>query len=108
MALLDDGDLAYMRATQAEARPTTAQLIHEVPDAPSGRDSLGGRSVKVDPAPQDNPVAIRIDSEPDPPQALATEFGVHLVRITADLVTIVPGDRLKVSSTEIYKVVSDG
>lgn len=105
MSLLDGDDLAYMRSTQAEARPTTATLRPQQAEG-NGRSALGGRVLQN--ADDGDPVAIRIDSEADAPQALATEFGVHLVRITADMVTIKPGDVLKVSEAEQYRIVSDG
>lgn len=100
--LLDDGDLGYMRSTQAEARPTEATLFPKT----STRDGLGGETQGSDTS--SGPVAIRIDNDPNPPQELATEFGVHLVRITADMVPISTDDLLVVSPTEKYRVVSNG
>lgn len=107
MALLDDGDVAFMRATQEEAQPTTATLIPTVPATPA-RDALGG--VLEEPGtPEGEPLTIRIDNDPSAPEALATEFGVHLVRITAPVArTVELGDLFVVSSTEKYRVVSHG
>lgn len=103
--MLTPDDLAYMRATQAEARPTEATLRRRS-TTPASRSALGGRTPGID---QDlGPVAIRIDNDPNPPQELATEHGIHLVRVTADLVKIEEGDELVVSSTEKYLVVSHG
>lgn len=107
MALLDDGDLAYMRATQEEAQPTLATLVPVVPVG-TGRDRLGGRVTETG-TPATDPFTIRIDNDPNPPEPLAVEFGVHLVRVTAPVdENINTGDQLKVSDSEVYRVVSHG
>jgi hypothetical protein len=104
VALLDDADLAYMRDTQGEAMPTTATLKTQA--APT-RTALGGRVQTPDD--DEVSVAIRIDNDPNPPENLATEFGIHLVRITCPVATLVnTGDLFTVSSTETYRVVSHG
>lgn len=100
---LTDDDLAYMRETQAEHRPTEAQLVRQ----DKGRDALGGKTKT--PAPEDSPVAIRISGPGDRvPAALADFAPGELVRITADLVVLRKDDVLKVSATEQYRIVSEG
>lgn len=97
---LTPDDLAYMRETQADHRPTEATLT------PQGSAStpLGGRS-RGGGAPV--PIAIRIDSEAKIPESIATAFGVDAVRITADLVAIATGDLIAAEGAT-YRVVSEG
>lgn len=107
MALLDESDLAYCRATQETAQPQLAQLVRRVPDTPT-RTATGGRKTKRA-EPDTDPVAIRVDNDPNPPEPMATEFGVHLVRVTAPYGVVVDlGDVFHVSDTEEYRVVSHG
>ena len=98
---LDDGDLAYMRETQAEHRPTAADLRArtEVPDGMGGTDTSEG-----DP----QPVQVRVSQADKVPEVLAERYGVGVVTITLDLVTVTAGDTITVSPTEAYEVVSDG
>lgn len=100
MALTDD-DLAYMRETQAEHRPTEANLVRrtETPDDMGGYTGAAG-------APQ--PIAIRVAPAEDIPEALAERYGAGVVTITMDLVTVTSGDTITVNAAEAYEVVSDG
>lgn len=98
---LDADDLAYMRETQAEHRPTQATLRRraEVPDGMGGTTTSEG-----DP----QPVAIRVSQADEVPDVLAERYGVGLAQVTMDLVTVTAGDAIRVSPTEAYEVVSDG
>lgn len=98
---LTPDDLAYMRETQADHRPTEASLVPQASSSTplGGRNRTGGTGV---------PIAIRIDSEAKIPESIATEFGVNVVRVTADLVPIVSGDLLVVADVGTFKVVSSG
>lgn len=98
---LNDDDLAYMRETQADHRPSTA-TVHR---ATRTSDGLGG---KAETSASGEVVAIRIDSEAEVPDAIATEFGVNVVRVTADLVSLNHGDVLQVEGGPSYRIVSDG
>lgn len=100
MALTDD-DLAYMRETQAEHRPTQASLVRrtETPDGMGGTTYANGAPT---------PVAIRVAHAEDVPEVLADRYGAGIVTITMDLATVTSGDRITVSPTEAYEVVSDG
>ena len=94
-------DLAYMRETQAEHRPTEATLVprNETPDGMGGSDVTDG-----DP----QPVAIRVSQADEVPDALADRYGLGVVTVTMDLATVTSGDAIRVSPTEAYEVVSDG
>lgn len=98
---LNDEDLAYMRETQAEHRPTLASLRAraEVPDGMGGTTTTEG-----DP----QPIAIRVSQADDVPEAIADRYGVGVVTITMDLAVVTSGDSITVSPTEKYEVVSDG
>lgn len=98
---LDADDLAYMRETQAEHRPTQATLVRrtEVSDGMGGTTTSDGGS---------QPVAIRVSQADEVPEALADRYGVGLAEVTMDLVTVTAGDAIRVSPTEAYEVVSDG
>lgn len=98
---LTDEDLAYMRETQAEHRPTAATLVPrtEVPDGMGGTTTSDG-----DP----QPVAIRVSQADEVPEAIADRYGLGVVTITMDLATVTSGDAIRVSPTEAYEVVSDG
>ena len=103
--LLSPDDLAYMRATQAEARPTEATLVRRV----STRTSTGGQT-DTWPGPGD-PVGVRLSGGADQvPEVLAARYAQDdLVKITLDLVYDVrKGDRLLVTDTEAYEVVTSG
>lgn len=99
---LDDGDLAYMRETQAEHRPTAAtlQARSEVPDG------MGGTTTGNNGDPQ--PIQVRVAQAEDVPEVVAERYGAGVVTITMDLVTVQSGDSIQVSATERYEVVSDG
>ena len=102
---LTDEDMAYMRETQADHRPTSADLRRKVPGS---RTPTGG-VVATWAAPE--PVMIRIDGAPDEvPQVIADRLeGGTAVSIAMDMVPDVRwGDTLTVSITEVYEVVSDG
>lgn len=97
-------ELAYMRETQAAHRPTEATLSRRVSD----RDETGGQ---VDDWGEGDPVAVRLNSSPDKvPDALANRYGLAgLSKAAMDLVVDVrAGDRLIVSPTETYEVVTEG
>lgn len=97
-------ELAYMRSTQAEHRPTEATLARRV----TTRSPSGG---SVDTWGEEQPVQVRIKADKDQvPEALAATYPLAgLARVTLDLVHDVrSGDRLTVSATEVYEVVTDG
>lgn len=103
--LLSDADLAYMRATQAEARPTPATLNRRV----TTRTSTGGTTSTYE-QPGD-PIDVRLSAPSDKvPEDLAARYERgDLVKITLDLVYDVrAGDRVTVSATEVYEVVTSG
>lgn len=102
--LLSAEDLAYMRETQAEARPTEAvyQQVTTV-RTPTGGTTTGWGD------PQ--PIDVRLDGTPDevPEPVAARMDGGSLVKVTLDLVRDVrDGDRITVSATEAYEVITDG
>jgi len=97
-------ELAYMRETQAEHRPTEATLSRRE----SSRSPSGG---SVDTWGEEQPLDVRISSSKDKvPEALAAQYGLEgLAKASMDLVHDVrSGDRLTVSPTEVYQVVTDG
>lgn len=99
--MLTPEDLAYMRETQAEARPTTASLRRTT----SVSDGAGGRkTVQADP----EPIAVRIAHADAVPAVVAEKYGPEAVQITLDLVAVASGDVIVVSPGESYKIVSDG
>ena len=101
---LDDAELAYMRETQAEHRPTAAELSRRV----TVRSPTGGQA---DTWAEAEPVQVRIAPAGDQvPQALADKYGLEgLAQVTLDLARDVrAGDTLRVSPTEAYQVVTDG
>lgn len=94
-------ELAYMRETQAEHRPTAADLRRRTEES----DGMGGtNTTEGDP----QPVAIRVSQADSIPEALAERYGAGVVSVTMDLVTVTSGDSLTVTPTEKYEVVSDG
>lgn len=100
--MLTEDDLAYMRETQAEHRPTAAtlQARSEVPDGMGGT-TTGNLGNPV-------PVQVRVAQADKVPEVLADRYGVGVVSVTMDLVTVQSGDTIRVSATEVYEVVSDG
>jgi hypothetical protein len=99
---LSEPELAYMRETQAEARPTEAGLRRRV----QGTTASGGRAdTYADPA----TVGVRLDGNEDnvPPQVLAAVGGAKPVKITMDLVEVRSGDTLTISASEVYQIVTD-
>lgn len=104
MSLTPD-DLAYMRETQAESRPTPATLFRKT----ITRTATGGQTSGY-PA-EGQPVDVRLDGSPDQvPAVVAAQYeGGTAVKVVLDLVADVrSGDRLVVSATEAYEFVSDG
>lgn len=107
--MLDAEDLAYLRETQAEVRPTEVDLYRRT--APQS-DGMGGRTGGgwSDP----NPIAVRIvqgnQTTDDLPQDVASRYATtDLHKVTADLVTIGDGDHLHdVARGRWWRVVSDG
>jgi len=101
---LTDAELAYMRETQAEHRPTAAELARRV----SVRSPTGGQT---DTWAEAEPVQVRIAPAGDQvPQALADRYGLEgLAQVTLDLARDVrAGDTLRVSPSEAYQIVTDG
>jgi hypothetical protein len=98
---LDDGDLAYMRETQAEHRPTPADLSTKS----EGPDGMGGRTEVWGPG---SPIMIRLDGAEEPPADVASVNQGPLTKITMDLVDVRSGDRITVNPTEVYLIVTDG
>lgn len=104
MDLLNAEDLAYMRATQADARPTAAELARRV----TGRTPTGGTTTTYGEA---VPVDVRLDAAADEvPETLAARLGTASpVKVVMDLAYDVrDGDRLTVSAVEVYEIVTDG
>lgn len=102
--MLTDAELAYMRETQAQARPTPATLSRRV----TTRSPSGGQ---VDTWSEAEPVMVRLDGAADRiPAAIAARYDVAaLAKVTMDITTDVrSGDRLTVTPTEVYQVVTDG
>lgn len=101
--MLTTDDLAYMRATQADTRPTQAQLYARTETS----DGMGGRTT-AEAAPV--LIQVRLHDPDDVPDDLADRYGTPaLVKIVADLVPIASGDRVKALTTgESYQVVSEG
>lgn len=99
---LTEGDLAYMRETQAEHRPTAATLQARSEEP----DGMGGTNTGNAGEPQ--PVQVRVAQADRVPEVLAERYGVGVVTITMDLVTVQSGDSIRVSASEAYEVVSDG
>lgn len=98
---LDAEDLAYMRETQAEHRPTAATLVRRGETS----DGMGGYTPE---AGEPQPIQVRIAQAEGIPEALADRYQAGLVQITMDLVTVTSGDAIQVSGSEAYEVVSDG
>lgn len=101
--MLTPEDLAYMRETQTETRPTEAELKRRV----QGTTASGGRSdTYQDPV----LVNIRLDGRETtvPDQVTAIVGSAKAVKITMDLVEVRSGDVIVVSPTEEYQVVTDG
>lgn len=101
MSLLSPEDLAYMREEQTHTRPTAATLTprSEVSDGMGGTTTTAGVG---------QPVGIRVSQADKVPEVLAERYGVGVVSITLDLVTVTTGDTIAVSADEVYEVVSDG
>lgn len=98
---LTDEDLAYMRETQAEHRPTAATL-QNVTDAPDG---MGGTNATEG---EPEPIMVRVSPAESIPEAIASQYGAGVVTITMDLAIVTSGDKIVVSPLEAYQVVSDG
>jgi hypothetical protein len=102
MPPLTDDDLAYMRETQAEHRPTEATLRGrtEVPDGMGGTTTGNGAEATV---------GVRLDGNSnEAPDALQALHGGDLVKVTMDLVPVFQGDTIELSATEAYEVVTNG
>src|SRR6478609_4915150 len=104
--LLTPGDLAYMRSTQAEARPTACTLQRVGTARVAGGEST---SVYVG---EPVPLNARIWDTPDEvPQQLADRYeGGTLVKLALDMVLDVrAGDELSNDATgAAYELVSEG
>jgi head-tail adaptor len=101
---LSPEDLAYMRETAAESRPTQGTLKRRV----TTRSASGGQVTTWDAG---EPVDARVDGSPDKvPESVGARLeGGTAVKITLDRVRDVrSGDRFDVSATEGYEFVSDG
>lgn len=101
--MLTDDELAYMRETQADARPVAAELSRRA----QGTSASGGRT---DAFQDPEPVDIRLDGRGlnVPPAVLATISSGKPIKITMDLVDVQEGDLLKVSDVETYRIVTPG
>lgn len=99
--LITDEDLAYMRETQAEARPTeaTARIA-----TPGGSDGMGGTTAATLSAAQ--PIQVRLDDDPDVPADMAGKYDVPLVKMVTDLVDLPAGSRIDIPGKGSYTVVS--
>lgn len=105
MALLDDEDLAFMRETQAEARPTEADLRRAIPGA---SDGMGGVTEAQLGDPE--PIMVRVYRNMNlqsntVPATLGEQYGANLVKLTTDLVNITTGSTVT-TATRVYEVVS--
>lgn len=101
---LTEADLGYMRQVQAEHRETSADLSRQTlaSDGSGGRTRTWGANI---------PVMVRVNSNPDEiPTNLADRFQAGTAaQISMDLTQDVrSGDRLTVSATEVYELVSEG
>lgn len=100
--LLSPDDLAYMRETQADARPTEAQLRRRTqgPTPSGGRADAWGDPV---------PVNVRLDGNESnvPATVVAAVGGGKAVRVTMDLVEVRSGDTLTIGQA-VFQVVTDG
>lgn len=104
MSPLSDDELAYMRETQAEHRPTPATFDRRT----SVRSRDGGMTDTWVGA---EPIQVRLDAAKDHiPSALADQYGLaSLTKITLDQARdIRSGDRITVDASEVYQVVTDG
>lgn len=102
---LTDADLRYMRETQAAHRPTAGTLFRKT----TTRTATGGHTTGYEMT--GTPVDVRLDGTPDKvPAALGGQFeGSTLTKIVMDLlVDVRAGDRLSVSATEGYELITDG
>jgi hypothetical protein len=99
--LLDAYDLAYMRETQAEARPTEAELVRMT----QGTTPSGGRG-NVPATPE--PIQIRLDGkEKAIPQVVTALAGsAKPVKVVMDMVDVRGGDIIRVGATD-YQVITD-
>lgn len=102
MDLLTPEDLAYMRETQADARPTEAELRRRT----QGTSASGGR---VDTFSESEPIQVRLDGNElnVPPQVAGLVGTSKAVRITMDLVEVRSGDTITVGQS-VFQVVTDG
>lgn len=108
--LLDDEDLAYMRETQAETRPTAATLRRVTASVPDG---MGGHQRQRSGSPE--PIQVRVvrynsvASGGDIPTDIAAQYKASdLVRLVTDLVAMGPGDLIvETEAGTTYQVVSD-
>lgn len=94
-----------MREVQAAHRPTAATLLRKG----TTRTATGGQTSGYTTA--GVPVNVRLDGTPDKvPAALGGQYeGGTLTKIVMDLsVDVRAGDRLNVSATEGYELVTDG
>jgi hypothetical protein len=101
--LLTPEELAYLRQSQDDARPTPAVLRRRV----QGTTASGGRANSYA---ADVPVTVRLDNTERrvPAQVTAIAGAGKAVKITMDLVECQSGDLIKVSETEVYEQVTDG
>lgn len=99
--MLTDEDLAYMRETQALARPTEA-TVRVMGSGTS--DGMGGTTSGT--LGQSQPLQVRVDDNPDVPVDVAGRYDVPLVKIVADLVDLTIGSIITVPGVASYKVVT--
>jgi len=101
---LTPDDLAYMRETAAESRPTEAELRRRL----QGRTPTGGTTTAYA---EGEPIRVRLDGTPDnvPAQVAQRMQGQTTVKVVLDQVMDVrDGDQVWVSPTEVYEIATDG
>lgn len=99
--MLTPDDLAYMRETQALARPTEASLVRIT----QGTTPSGGRgNTEAEP----EPIQVRLDGkEKAVPQVVTALVGsAKAVKVVMDLVEVRVGDIIRVGATD-YQVITD-
>lgn len=99
--MLTEDELAFMRETQADARPTEAELVRVT----QGRTPSGGRgNTYADP----EPIRVRLDGqEKRVPNVVAAVIGSDKpVKVTMDMVDVRVGDIIRVAPGEEYQVIT--
>ena len=100
--MLDPEDLAYMRETQDEARPTAATLLR---GGGLVDDGMGGW---VPSEGTEQAVTIRLSGPDVVARRVGDMYGPDALRCVLDVVEVRKGDTIRVSDAEAYEVVSEG